>query len=116
MTDAEIDRFLRDGDYPEHIRQGGRHGLIDRWENFVAAIEAGWTLGIEDYWNELDIRELIAVLGLAEQVAAADARMRALLAEPELVHWESGSPDAFWIRGYPRNAAQEFIEELRANA
>lgn len=115
MTDAEIDRFLADEGYPEHVRQQGRHGLIARWQRFVSDVERGWTLGIEDYWNELDIRDLIARLGLASEVADADARMRALLVGPELVHWESETPDAFWIRGYPRNASPEFVEELRAN-
>jgi hypothetical protein len=99
---------------PEHVIEGGAAGLIAGWRRFVESVEQGYPLGLDDYRNDLDLRELIAVAGLDSEVAAEDKRLRqALLPEGRPV-WESDVPDAFWVRGYPRNASGELLSDLQA--
>jgi hypothetical protein len=93
------------------VREGGE-GLIRRWNEFVAQVEKGYALGIDDYRNDLDIRNLIAVTGLDYAVRDADERLQGLLAEARRPVWESDVPNAFWVRGYPRNASGQLREDL----
>ena len=64
MTDEEMAAYLRENGYPEHIVRAGRAGLIERWRKFVEEVERGYKLGLEDYRNDLDLRGIIAMLGL----------------------------------------------------
>ena len=68
MTDDEMVEYLRDNGYPEHIVRAGRAGLIERWRKFVEEVEHGYKLGLEDYRNDLDLRGIIAMFGLDDQV------------------------------------------------
>jgi len=87
--------------------------LISRWRAFVGEAERGYPLGLDDYRNDLDLRSLIAEAGLEQSVEQDDARLRALLIRTEETLWESDSPNAFWIRGYPGNASGALLEDLR---
>ncbi len=77
MTDQEMAAYLRENGYPEHIVRAGRAGLIDRWGKFVAEVERGYRFGLEDYRNDLDLRGIIAMLGLDAEVADLDRRFEA---------------------------------------
>lgn len=114
VTDPEIVRHLRERGCPEHIWRGGREGLIRRWEAFVAEVERGYPLGLDDYRDDLDTRALIAEAGLDDQVRDADERLRPLLTATGTRIWESGPGNPFWDFGYPRNASGELLEELLA--
>lgn len=114
MTDSELDEYLRENGYPEHIRRAGRAGLVSRWKQFVDAVERGYRFGIEDYRNDLDIRGIIALAGLDEEVEAEDARFQDLLTARDVRVWESVSENAFWDFGYPRNASRRLLDDLRA--
>lgn len=115
MTEAEIQEYLRENGYPEHIVRAGRAGLVQRWRKFVEQVERGYRLGIEDYRNDLDIR---GILRLAEaedaEVRALDARLEALLTDAKVRVWESAPGDPFWDFGYPKNAGGDLIDDLRA--
>jgi hypothetical protein len=99
---------------PQHVIQAGGEGLIAGWRRFVAQVEQGYPLGLDEYRNDLDLRELIAVAGLDPHVAAEDERLRHLLLPDGKPIWETDVPDAFWVRGYPRNASGELLADLRA--
>ena len=114
MNDAEMITYLRENGYPEHVVKAGRRGLVDRWNKFVDSVERGYTFGLDDYRNDLDLRSLIAAAGLASQVADADKRLRALLVHTRQPVWESDAADAFWVCGYPRNAGDDLLSDLRA--
>lgn len=114
MTPEEIEEYLRDNGYPEHIVRGGAEGLIGRWGKFVADVERGYSLGLEDYRNDLDLRGIIALLGLDDRVKALDERFRNLLTAREQRVWESTAGEPFWDFGYPNNAGAELLEDLRA--
>ncbi len=114
MTDREVADYLRENGYPEHIVRGGRAGLIDRWREFVSRVERGYSLGLEDYRNDLDVR---AILKLAdaedEEVRVLDERFRALLTATNRRVWESAPGDPWWDFGYPENGGNELLEDLR---
>ncbi len=114
MTDGELRQFLEDYGCPAHVVRGGRAGLVARWEKFVGEVERGYKLGLEDYRNDLDLRDIIEQAGLAGEVSASDARLRAALAPSPRAVWESASGDAFWVWGYPRNASGILLDDLRA--
>jgi hypothetical protein len=113
MTDEEIQQYLIDNGYPDHIVRGGREGLVRRWRTFVREVEKGYEYGLEDYRNDLDIRGVIALLGLDEQVAEEDERLDSLLTHREVRLWESTSEVAPWDFGYPRNASGDLLEDLK---
>jgi hypothetical protein len=112
MTDHEMATYLRDNGYPEHIVRAGRAGLIERWGKFVEQVEHGYKLGLEDYRNDLDLRGIIAMLGLDEYVLDLDKRFEAMLTDREKRVWESSASDPFWDFGYPKNASHRLMEDL----
>jgi hypothetical protein len=113
MTDAEMATYLRENGYPEHIARAGRAGLIERWRKFVEEVEHGYKLGLEDYRNDLDLRGIIAMLELNDQVQDLDARFEAMLIAREKRVWETSASNPFWDFGYPRNARARLLEDIR---
>jgi hypothetical protein len=114
VTDAEVKEFLKESGYPEHIVKGGRKGLIEQWEKFVREVEHGYSLNLEDYRNDLDVRAIIANVGLQSDVEEADKRLRRLLVFTEESVWDcDDNPDAFWLFGYPKNAKGDLLDDLR---
>jgi len=97
------------------VIEGGAGGLISGWRQFVESVERGYKFGLDDYRNELDLRTMIAAVGLAGHVAGEDRRLRALLVNTRQPIWESDAPDPFWVCGYPRNAGDELMSDLRAS-
>ncbi len=87
MSVGEIKEFLRGRGCPEGVVSAGVEGLIEEWERVVGQVEAGYPLGLDDYLNDMDGRELIAAVTAAvaraltpaqkRRLAAADERMRA---------------------------------------
>lgn len=112
MTDDEMITYLRDNGYPEHIVRAGRAGLIERWGKFVAEVERGYRFGLEDYRNDLDLRGIIAMLGLDAEVGDLDRRFESLLTHRDKRVWESSAADPFWDFGYPRSTGTRFLEDI----
>ena len=54
----------------------GARGLVRRWREFVEQVERGYSLGIEDYRNDLDVRGIIA-LAKADDAGGSCARRAA---------------------------------------
>lgn len=114
MTDQQIVNYLREHGYAEHIWRGGREGLVRRWQDFVADVERGYPLGLEDYRNELDLRAAIAGAGLDQDVREADERFENMLVRRHKRVWDSAPGDPFWDFGYPKNASGDLLDDLRA--
>src|SRR5579883_1993029 len=112
MTEDQISEYLRVNGYPEHLVRGGSAGLIDRWRRFVEEVEHGYKLGLEDYRNDLDVRGIIALVGLGDQVRDLDRRFEARLTNRGVRVWESSAGDAPWDFGYPNNAGQNLMQDL----
>jgi hypothetical protein len=123
MTDPEIQDYLRDNGYPEHIVRDGRAGLLRRWREFVGQVEKGYPLGLEDYRNDLDVRAILELAGagidaasaaeIKAEIQALDERLKKMLIATNVRVWES-APSPFWDFGYPRNAGRDLTEDLRA--
>lgn len=113
MTDDQIVEYLRANGYPEHLVRAGRAGLIERWRKFVEEVERGYQLGLEDYRNDLDLRGIIALFGLDDQVQDLDRRFEALLTNRTLRVWETSPGDPPWDFGYPRNAGKQLLEDIK---
>ena len=113
MTDGEIRTYLADNGYPEHLVKAGRAGLIDGWRKFVEEVERGYKFGLEDYRNDLDLRGIIALVGLDGDVGDLDRRFESMLTDRTVRVWESSANDPFWDFGYPKNASGPLLEDLR---
>jgi hypothetical protein len=113
MNDAEMAAYLRENGYPEHIVRAGRKGLIERWGKFVTEVEHGYKLGLYDYRNDLDLRGIIAMLGIDAEVAELDRRFEALLIHRDKRVWETSAAAPFWDFGYPSNADDQLLEDLK---
>src|SRR2546428_13874852 len=110
MSDAEIQAYLRENGYPEHVVRGGKAGLVRRWREFVEQVERGYSLGLEDYRNDLDGRAILALAGGEDdQVRALDERLKTTLIGSDVRVWESAAGDPFWDFGYPRNAGEDLL-------
>jgi hypothetical protein len=114
MTDAEVRNYLQENGYPEHVVRGGRAGLLRRWREFVAEVENGYSLHLEDYRNDLDLRAIIRLTGLEAEAADADARFEKMLTARHIRVWESAPGDPFWDFGYPKNAGPDLIADLKS--
>jgi hypothetical protein len=109
----KLQEYLRDNGYPEHVVLAGKAGLVRQWRDFVERAEKGYSLGLEDYRNDLDARGILRVAEAEdEEIAALDERLKKLLTGEARV-WESAPGDPFWDFGYPRNAGAELMDGLR---
>src|SRR5580658_4676492 len=105
MSDAEVQEYLRQNGYPEHVVRDGRAGLLRQWRVFVEQVERGYGLGLEDYRNDLDVRAILALAGVEDEgVRSLDERFKKMLTECDIRVWESSAGEPFWDFGYPRNA------------
>jgi hypothetical protein len=114
VTDEEIQQYLEDNGYPEHIVQGGRAYLLKRYRDFVGEVERGYEYGIHEYRHDLDIRGVIAILDLDAEVSDADRQLSAMLVNTQHRVWESLPGEPFWDFGYPENARGRLLRDLQA--
>ena len=115
MTDAEIQEYLQDNGYPEHIWRAGRDGLVARWRKFVEEVERGYRFGLEDYRNDLDLRAILEMIGThGSDLDDLDSRFQAMLIAQEKRVWESGPDDPWWDFGYPKNAKGDLKADLQS--
>lgn len=116
MTEAEIQTYLSENGYPGHVVREGKAGLMRRWREFVEQVERGYSLGLEDYRNDLDIRAILRLIGAEgePELASLDARLRGSLIGTDRRVWESAPGEPFWDFGYPVNAGEELLSDLRS--
>lgn len=126
--DDAVRDYLRLRGAASHVVAGGLDGLLETWERTVEQIEVGYPFTLDDYLNDLDIRDLLAgaiemVSGAAAaraRLTAADTRLRALLVPTEECLWGEGvAEDEGWSRnthwwyfGRPRNPGPDLAEDL----
>lgn len=127
-----VRRFLEQRGSPEAVVAAGLPGLIADWEGTVAQIEAGYPLGLDDYLNDMDGRQLLAealaIVPAPERPPAearvrhADARARARLRAVRECLWgvrvaasEDWTPEAnWWYFAVPMSPGPLLREELGA--
>ena len=58
MSDP-VREFLRQRGAPAHLVEGGLDALLQAWEQIVQSVESGYLLDLDDYLNDMDVRQLI---------------------------------------------------------
>jgi hypothetical protein len=132
MDDIDpVRRLLRESGCEDHVVQAGLAGLVEAWEKAVAQVEAGYPLGLDDYLNDMDGRQILvaaldqaggpaAEAALANRVRAADTRMRKVVRQVDECLWgdpvadaEGWTPDEnWWYFSLPRAPGPELREDL----
>jgi len=83
----------------------------------VAKVERGYCPNclIEEYWNDLDTRELIHDIGRDSEVSEIDEKFATMLTARDIKHWhkDRNTNYDFWNYGYPKNAAGYFLEDIK---
>jgi len=57
--DDPVVQFLRERGCSDEVVEGGLDGLIADWERTTTEVERGYTLGLDDYLNDLDGRQIL---------------------------------------------------------
>jgi hypothetical protein len=130
MQNDAVTRFLKGRGVPDDVVESGLEGLVRAWERTDSQVRAGYPLGLDDYLNDVDGRQLIeeAVSAapdaltetLRRRIEAADvAIQQAIVPADECLWgdeladregWTAG--DNWWYFGLPRNPGPQMLEEL----
>lgn len=123
--------LLRRRGAPDHVVAAGLGGLVESWERTVAAIESGYRLGVDDYLNDMDGRQLLADVWsaaadvlrapFAARVREADRRARAAMVPAgrclwgaDVARYHGWNPDDhWWYFMRPRAAGEALEQELK---
>lgn len=126
----DVREFLKARGCPDAVVRGGLAGLVEEWEKTGAEVSDGYPLGLDDYLNDLDVRQLIEDAwehaspterrGLEPRLAVADERMRALVHPVAECLWgervarrEGWSAEAnWWYFSLPRRPGRLLREDL----
>jgi hypothetical protein len=112
VTGEQLVDYLRENGYPEQVVLAGSAGLIERWRKFVEEVEHGYKSGLEDYRKELDIRGILAMAELDDNVRDLDRRFETTLIARDKRMWESSAANPFWDFGYPQKAGKALLEDI----
>jgi hypothetical protein len=130
MGNDAVSRFLKARGCPAEIADEGLEGLVAGWERTAAQVREGYPLGLDDYLNDVDGRQLIeeVVTGVPDaaepalelRVQAADLAIQESIVSTEECLWgdaiaesEGWTPaDNWWYFGLPRDPGPQLREEL----
>lgn len=59
VKEDPVRAYLRESGCGPHIIEGGLPGLIEQWQTITQSVENGYELGLDDYLNDMDTRQLI---------------------------------------------------------
>ena len=125
-----VGEFLRKRGCPEHVVRGGLWGLVENWEAVVHSVEEGYSLGLDDYLNDMDGRQLIEeALRIApardketvlKRLRQADAKMQWLVKPAGRCLWgdETARQEGWtahknwWYFSIPTRPGEELLGEI----
>lgn len=128
-----VREYLREKGCAQHVIVGGLEGLIGAWEKAVESVERGYELGLDDYLNDLDVRQLIAetlaIDGLEnaqeyhERVRQVDERMRSRVRLTGDCLWGNAAATRhgwsadknWWYFSVPKTAGPELLIDLNSD-
>lgn len=129
-TSDPVRDFLRERGSSPNLIESGLAGLVESWEAVVSAVAEGYTLGLDDYLNDLDVRQLLEeALPLAaatqhqaftKRLQQADEQMRQLVAPVPSCLWgaevaeEEGwtAQNNWWYFSRPLQANPALLAEI----
>ena len=127
-----VRRFLRERGCPPHVVADGLAGLLALWEGVVDEVAAVYRLGLDDYRNDMDGRQVLGealefatpeeAAALRLRIEEADARLKQLVVPAGRCLWGDGearsrrwSPEAhWWYFTRPAQAGPELEDDLEA--
>ena len=124
-----VQTLLRARGCPERIVEGGVGGLVGDWERVVADVEAGYRLGLDDWLNDMDVRQILAealaltgptAKKLLARVNAADEKLRARVTAAGRCLWGDALAKRngwtlernWWYFMRPKSTAPELLKDL----
>ena len=126
-----VQAYLRSQGAPHHVVANGLRGLVENWERVVRVVMEGYQLGLDDYLNDMDGRQMLEnALGVAppdvrdlflSRVEDADNRVRLALMSAGHCLWgrivaeeEGWTEEAnWWYFERPRNPGGKLAEDLQ---
>jgi hypothetical protein len=60
MTLDPVTRYLQSRDCTRDMVRSGLGGLLHRWEAVVASVAKGYDFTLDDYLNDMDLRDILA--------------------------------------------------------
>jgi hypothetical protein len=125
-----VSDFLKGRGCPVHVVRGGLKGLVENWENIVEQVVKGYELGLDDYLNDMDGRQLLEeVLTVAHEqerntyagrLRQADSKMKKIVAPAGKCLWGSEIAEAegwsarmnWWYFMKPLKAGPGLLAEI----
>ena len=125
-----VGEFLRKRGCPEHVIRGGLRGLAESWEEVVRSVEEGYGLGLDDYLNDMDGRQLLdETLAIApaevkktclKRIRQADSKMQKLVRPAGRCLWgdETARQEGWtlkknwWYFSRPIEAGEDLLAEI----
>ena len=122
--------YLREKGCAQHVIKGGWEGLIEAWEKTVESVELGYELGLDDYLNDLDGRQLIEETlaidgvdneqGYLDRVRRLDDRMRNRVRLTGQCLWGNAAAKRhgwsadknWWYFSVPKTAGPELLIDM----
>lgn len=124
--------FLKRRGSADHIVRGGLAGLVQTWESVVESVKRGYNLGLDDYLNDMDVRQLLdEALAMApsgqayiERARRADEAMkrlvkpigRSLWGEKNAAQHGWSAEKNWWYFSVPVNAGAALTNDLKEKA
>jgi hypothetical protein len=110
------------------VVRGGVPYLVERWEEIVAVIERGYDGELDDYLNDMDVRQILADVRAHHVMTAfepgsefdADGRLRRQLVPARGCLWGRAAAELngwtpeqnWWYFEYPRHPGDALFEDL----
>jgi len=129
-TQDPVRDFLREKGCGEHIVERGLEGLVETWEGIAQSVEEGYSLGLDDYLNDMDARQLIGEAlvvapppqreQFAERINRADELMKGLVEPARACLWgeeiaeeeDWTAKENWWYFSRPINAGEDLLDEI----
>ncbi len=125
-----VSDFLKGRGCPARVVRGGLKGLVENWERIVECVAKGYRLGLDDYLNDMDGRQLLEeALAVAperererwiDRLRAADTRMKKQVVPAGRCLWgdevaeaEDWSPEKnWWYFMKPLKGGRELLADI----
>ena len=132
MSNDPVRDFLIERGCGPHIIGKGLPGLVESWEKVVQSVEDGYSLSLDDYLNDLDMRQLLSeALAVAspielqkyeDRIQRADDQLKSLTTRTAVCLWgdevaeeEGWTPKKnWWYYARPADADSELLAEIDA--
>jgi hypothetical protein len=113
----------------DSVVRGGIPYLVARWADVAASVERGYTGDLDDYLNDMDVRQILADVrayhvtrGLGSpNESEADRRLRRQWVPARGCLWGDAAAERngwtparnWWYFGHPRHPGDALLEDLR---